>query len=224
MEVLANSSDVNTTGSTFSSVHGHQVNVNYNGPTTVYSFSLFGSGCASHFPRGNLPRLVTDTETQPQRSPLTACRSADPISVIKEAIVLIDHISKSLVDPSDLSNSHCDLQLVLETLRQVLRLAKCAIRAYEDKPLGRSLAYAIASEVEGCCMLLWELHGRIRDTWVLLICTRISSLWRQVLRNQWDGDELASLKRRLYARRNSLGTFMLALNSYAIFLWCITTD
>lgn len=220
MEVLAHSHNANASGSTFTPVRGDQVNHNYNGPTTIYySISLFGSQRASSSsPPGcdSLSRPITDAETAPTTSPFTTLRTAEPFSAFAEATALIEYISKPLVDPTDLSNSHRDLQLVLETLRQILRLAKCAVRAYEDKPLGPSLTKAITPEVERCCVLLWELRNKVHDTWMPLMCTRISNLWRQVFRRQWDGDELASLKRRLYNTRHSLGIFIMALNSYVI--------
>jgi hypothetical protein len=189
MEILAHSHNTNASGATFNSIRGNQTNLNvhYNGPTTIYS--LFGSGSSSHrdyVSHNYISRPLTDAEIPHERIPLTLATShtADPVSVIKEAVVLIDHISTSLIDPTDSSNDDRDLQLVLGPIRQILCIAKHAIKAYEDKPLGQSLANVITPEVERCRMVLWELRDKLHDTWLLLVCTRISGLWRQVFRNQ----------------------------------------
>lgn len=65
-------------------------------------------------------------------------------------------------------------------------------------------------------MILSELHDNVQDGVVRHTSALISKLWRQVIRGQleWDGDELASVKRRLYDSQNSLGMCLMALNTY----------
>ena len=65
--------------------------------------------------------------------------------------------------------------------------------------------------------IMQNLHNKIYETWILLMCTCIGHLWRQVFRGSWDGDELASLKSRLYRIGNSLGMVLMALHSYVLF-------
>ena len=131
--------------------------------------------------------------------------------------MLVDGISMVLNDPTDSSKDHPDLQLLLETLRRTLYLTKRAVKAYKDKPLGQNLVNVVTPEVGQCCMLLWELRDKIYGTWLLLICTRIGHLWRQVFRGSWDGNELASLKSRLRRSGDSLGILLMALGSYVLF-------
>jgi hypothetical protein len=125
---------------------------------------------------------------------------------------------------SDSSNNHRNLQLELKTLRQILRLAKYPIKAYDGEPLGRSLTNAIIPEIERCQVLLSELLSKMQVTWVGLMCTLISSLWRQVFREQWLGDEHASWKRRLNNSQNSLAMIFVALNSYVRFVSQASSD
>lgn len=220
MEILAHSNHPDVRENTFIGIEGNQYNNTYSG--TVYCFSVFGAGPGSRriAPDHSL-RPITDSDTPPQISPsplgndLTtqARHSVDPVSVISTALVLIDSISTSLIDPTDFSKNCHELQPILEALRQSLCLVKRAIKPYKGTPLCRSLASTIIPDVKQCVMLLSELHSKLHKTWASLACTRISNLWRQVFREQWEADELAALKRRLCYNRNSLWRFLLTLNS-----------
>lgn len=214
MDNFAHSHFTDARGSTFSRVDGNQVNHIYHGPVTIYSTS---TSTFSHLPVDNRSQLLADSETPLQRNLQLAHQAVNPLPIIEAAVILIDYLSTSLNDTADSSNTQNDLQSVLVTLRQILCVVHCAIKAYSGKPLGQSLTNAIAPEVAQCRVLLWELRDKIHGTWVGFMCTRISSLWRQAFRIQRDGDELASLKKRLNHSRNLLGMYAMALNSYVSF-------
>ena len=204
---------------TLNRVGGNQTN--YYGSVTIYCGPSSKSAPGHHdF------CLTTVSELPPERILLKIADSTDALSVMNATITLIDQISNSLIDTSDSSNNHRDLERLLDTLRQILRLAKRAIKAYADRPLGQSLTNAIISEVKRCRILLSALLGKIHGTWVGLICTRIGGMWRQVFRSQWSGYEFAYLKRKLEESWKSLGTILLALNSYvslSIVHFCLLT-
>src|SRR6202020_597586 len=117
--------------------------------------------------------------------------SDDAVSIISRAVLLVDQIlSNSLIGPIDSTNNHRDLEHMLKRLRQILCIVNRAIELYDNR---QSLTYAITQEVGKCRVLLSELRDRVHGTWVGLMCTRISDVWRQVFRERWDGDELGSL-------------------------------
>lgn len=225
-EFFPDASNTNASGSNFSSINGDQNNINvtnvYHGPT--FQLILPGSRysyLSHHRPRdfSNPSRLIIDSNVSSKAKPSTDLNLyADPALVIKEAIFLIDEIS-GLINIPDSSGSPDGLKLMLNTLRRILNLAESAIKAYKDRPLGRCLTKAIIPEVQRCRQLLSELLFKLHGTWIGLICTHISSVWRQVFREQWDGDELASLKKMSRGSQDSLGMFIMALNSYVSFAY-----
>lgn len=156
----------------------------------------------------NLSLLTTYSKILPERR--TVYRPGHVGSLTKHAIFLVNQISGALGSPTDSSNNYLDL----ERLRITLQLVGCAIELYGNRPFGRSLTNAITPEVLLCEELLLELHGRVHGTWVALVCTRISDVWRLVFRGQLVGDEFASLKRRLRDNRKSFENVLKALNLY----------
>ena len=196
-------SRIDARASVFNIVGGNQIN-NYNCGTIYHH----------HLPRNDLPLLGTDTNTLLQQSLLTNRRSADAIFSIDGAVLLINHISNSLIDHMDSSYHDRERELTLKTLRQILRLVKHAIKLYSNRPLGPSLIHAITPEVQRCRAILSEMLDKVHGTWVGLVCTRISEVWCKVFRERWVGDEFASLKRRLCDSQNSLQMVLTLLNSY----------
>lgn len=205
----------NASGSTFNSVGGNQINNYYN--STILNYCSSFSGC--NLP-GPLLQFTASSGTRIQRSRTTDCSTdSNAVFFIGIADRLISHISNSLVGRTDSLNLH-GMERLLEGLQQILFLTGRAIFVYHDSPLGQSLANAITPEVERCCVLLSELLNKVRDTRVGLIYTRISAVWHQVFGTQWD--ELASFKRGLYRNWSALGTFLMALNSYVLFMLVVS--
>lgn len=230
MSILTHSRDVDASHANISFATRDQTN--YSGPTTnnsyFLSFSLFG-------PVNHIYRASQDSESSPYDNdfqaaesdalhpnkpdprPHTTYQPTDCYVAIREAYVFIDRILAALGDPTDSLNYSYDLYSMLKTFRQIFCLTKYAVKAYKDTPLGHSLANVITPEVRYCCALLSELHDRIHDSWIPLVCTRIGHLWRHIFRRSWEGDELASLKSRLRHSEHSLGAFLIALKSYVLF-------
>lgn len=222
MPILAQAHGTHASG-TFNCVGGNQTNttcVNNNGPT--FQFILFGGGSLgspSHNRRREFNKPSSRHKVPHQINTPAHHGSADPTFIIRDAVCLLNEILEQLVDPADSSPSPYELKLMLEQLRQILHLAEYAVKVYNDSPLGPSLTNAIIPEVDRCKEILLELLLKLSDTWISLICTRISGIWRHIFRKQWEGDELASLKTRLQKSRNSLGMFIMALNWYVPFIY-----
>jgi len=161
MEILVGSHNTDARGANFSHIGGSQIiNNNYSGP--VYFISLFGSCCASQYlPLSNRSGVIVHSKI-PQQSTHQKHHSTD--TLIRVAIGLIDQISILQINLTDSLNNNQEFQLLLESLLQMLHLAKCTIKFYEDKLLGQSLTNAINPEVEQCCMLLWELCDEVHNT------------------------------------------------------------
>ena len=184
--------------------------------------AVFGSGqlqVPHHLPcnfSNDLSRPASDPEILSQRSlkhPITAYHPSEAVSTVETAAGLIVQITNLLTDSS---NNCRALAFESKSLHQTLTLAGLAIREYGNRPLGQGLANTFAPEVERCRVVLLELLDRINGTRRGLAFTSISNLWRPVFGSRWDGNELASLKKKLCHIRRSLGGLLMALNSYVL--------
>jgi len=224
MPIFNHANNADASGSNF--YDGHTIINNY---SSVVHFSLFSLGPMSRRSCNSTPNpshITCDVDVAAEECvsiKTSRYHYSNTALNIDVAIAATVQITSLLVDSRNSSNSHHTLKLELESLYQILDLTKGAIREYEDRPLGQSLVNTIAPEVERCHVLLLALLAKVNDTWVGLILTSISHLWRLVWRRQWDGDELASLKRRLSRSRNSLGGFLMALNSYVSLRLCLSS-
>lgn len=201
--VFHNCRNIDTRESTFISIGGDQINHYYCASGVVHNSP---SGC--NLSSNNISLLTTHSKIPPERR--TVYYSGRAVSLTTHAIFLVNQISNTLSNLTDSSNNYLDL----EHLRITLQLVGRAIELYHNRPFGRSLTNAITPEVWLCEELLQELHGRVHGTWVGLLCTRISDVWRLVFRGQWVGDEFASLKRRLRDNRKSFENVLTVLNLY----------
>jgi hypothetical protein len=145
-------------------------------------------------------------------------QSSHSISTIDSTVNLIIQITNRLIDHTDSSNNHRDLQFQLKFLHQTLMLTRLAIQEYDGRQLGQSLANTITPEVVRCFIVLQEMLGSVIATCQGLSLTNIGYLWRPVWRRRWDGEELAVLRDKLSSRRESLGEFLVALHSYILFV------
>ena len=209
--------------STFNDVGRDQIQNNtiINHQTIHVHLSASGSGQTLQHLRNisnDLPRLTPNFDTLSQGNVLsTTYQTVSAVETVVGLIVQITH----LMDRSNDGNNHRDMELELNSLQQTLTLAKLAIQAYGDRPLGQSLANTITPQVERCRVVLLELLDGVNSTRQGLFFTSIRNLWHPVWRKRWDGDEVASLRMKMHGIRMLLGGFLMALNSYAFtFLQC----
>ena len=116
------------------------------------------------------------------------------------------------MDP-DSSDLYRDLKLELKSLQEIITLTGLAIQAYEYTPLGRGLANVVDQAAEGRRVILQELFDTISGYRQGLNPMDIRYFWRQVWWSGYEVDELASLRVKLSACRNSLLQCLKALNS-----------
>lgn len=177
------------------------------------SIHFWSSGQPSHWehpsdnPGDN--KLCPDLCTSHQGSiPVT---TDDCIFVTKRAMAIIIQII-NILDNRDIFQA---LRLELESSAKILDLIKRAIKEYEDKPLGQSLANTITPEVERCCSALQVLLAKVKGILAASISPGIGFLrWALGMESNGDVNDLAMVTRRLTDSRNFLGRFLLALNSY----------
>jgi hypothetical protein len=150
---------------------------------------------------------------------VATCYFVNAGTALITAIDLIVQITGLLVHRRDSSNIHPSLVLELKSLHQTLTLIGLAIKEYNNRPLGRSLANTITPEVERSCIILQELLNKISGAWQSLKFTSIGNLWRRVWWSRWDGDEMGSFRQKLCDTRNSLDGFLLALHSYVFLVF-----
>ena len=196
--------------STFCAVGRDHITINQ------ISFSLFGSRHTPvHFPLSSGPPQPTShpKASPPRGSLVTTYQSSDIGAVLDTASSLAVRITKLLVDHRASSNNDRDLELELKSLLQALTLTGLAVQEYADRPLGQSLARTITPEAKRCCMVLQELFDKLNSTWPHLSSTSFSGLWCHIWQRQWDGNELASLRKELFYRRKSLEGALMALHS-----------
>ena len=210
--------------STFNDVGRDQIQNNtiINHQTIHVHLSASGSGQTLqhlHNISNDLPRLTPNFDTLSQGNVLSTMYQT--VSAVETVVGLIIQITHLLMDRRNARNNHRDMELELNSLQETLTLAKLAIQAYGDRPLGRSLANTITPQVERCRVVLLQLLDGVNSTRQGLFFTSIRDLWRPVWRKRWDGDELASLRMKMCRIRMSLGGVLMVLNSYTFtFLQC----
>lgn len=217
MDVLNYSRNAKVNRSTFNNVGGNQVTININN----YSlFSLSGSSQTSHrLLRNDILLPTPGPEAPSQRLGDPNLSTTDVILVVETATDLIIQIFDMLIDHRNSLDNHRELRLELNLLQKTLTLTGLAIRAYDDRPLGHSLAVAITPEVVQCRIALLQLFDAANNTSRGLSYTSINSLWRQVFRSRWVDEELALLRGKLCRIQRLLGGLLLALNSYVLLVF-----
>jgi hypothetical protein len=120
--------------------------------------------------------------------------SFDALSVIGTAVGLIAQLTDGLIRRGDPSNNQ------LRSLNQTLTQLEFAIKVYNGRPLGQSLANTITPEVKQCVVVMLEWLEMVKDP------------WRLFRRKTLDEHEVA-LKRDLSYRQTSLDGLLIALDS-----------
>jgi hypothetical protein len=200
-------------GSTSNDVGHDQLNFN-NFNIVIHNISHSPPGSVHHH------RLQTSgTGTIPQDILIPKRHLSSIVSTTDFAVRLIVNIVHLLHVESADECRHWEREL--KALCQSLNLTRLAIQAYEYTSLGQNLAKTIFPEVERCCGVLREILDKIIHYRESLKSTKISGLWRQVLRSRWDVNELASLGMGLSDCREPLDRFLMALNSYVCFTYLL---
>lgn len=132
----------------------------------------------------------------------SACDLAS--NLIVEVVRLLKDLTKFSVDYQYLH------VVLLQPLHRTLFLAGLAVRAFKDTPLGPNLDIAVASEAEQCQAILQKMVDNITCYRRILYSTPIRDLWPPFL---WSASKVHALAWTLSARRESLGLFLVALNS-----------
>lgn len=145
-----------------------------------------------------------------------AYRLPEGILAIDITTRLIIQISQLLTEKSQTADTHDaqELKRELKVLYDSLVCSALAIQVYDQRPLGQSLINTITPEVYRCREALKELLDKVNGTRHGLGQTVIEGFWQPVWWSGWDEDELKLLKKKLYTRRASIQTFLIALNSY----------
>jgi hypothetical protein len=171
------------------------------------------------------PRIAVDTANttssficSPEFLPgsLVAYSSPNALALISAAVGSIDQITELLMDNRQSSSGHRDLALELESLQRSLTLTRLAIQRYDNTPLGRSLANTIIPEVLKCFLVLQDLFNNVDGTWLDFNITTVGGLCRRIWWDLWDGDQFASLRKKLCHSRQSLQALLMALRSYVL--------
>jgi hypothetical protein len=162
-----------------------------------------------------LPLSISGLDTlSPKGAVVPVCYSSTAASGVDAAANLVVQLVRLLINRGASPETYRDLKRDLESLHQTLVLTRLAIQVYQYTPLGQSLARTVSPEAEKCRVMLQEVLDGTQSCRLGLDPTSISALWRQVWWRGWDGTELASLRMKLSACRESLGRFLIALNSY----------
>jgi hypothetical protein len=184
-------------------VHGNQyiqptiVNIPPTAPPEAYR-NMWDSH-HHNFPQQPLPPFTVVTESHYDHS---TCDVAS--NLITEIQQLLDDLRKFSVDYRYLQ------QLLLQPLHQTLFLTGLAVQAYENTPLGPNLSAGTNREVDKCSVILRDILDGINNYRQFLYSKTTPLLPSQVL---WRGSEVHKLTWKLSARQNTLGEFLVALNS-----------
>ena len=177
---------------------------------------LFGSTRSRQVQDRASSRPISHPEALLQRSPVATYRRSNAGAILDTASGLIEQITGLLINCRDPSNGHRALELELKSLHQTLTLTRFAIQQYDNKPLGRSMANSVASEVGRCCIILQKLLDHVNGTCLGLKSTIINNLWWRVWWGRWNGDEFVWLRTNLSTSQQSLVGFLMALHSYVV--------
>jgi hypothetical protein len=159
-------------------------------------------------PRTVLSLPNSSPGTLSQENALVSNSFSGASAVIGQAAQLILSIGRSLTQMlPESSDYYLDLKQQLDSLHQILTLTEFAVQAYENTPLGHSLATAINQEVELCDVVLQELFETVNGY------RQGFSVWHSWSRILWRGSEIASLTPRLSARQQALEGCLKALDS-----------
>ena len=159
----------------------------------------------------NLSLPVGNAESLLPRN-LMVYSSSAAVAIVHSATSLVDTVTELLMDYRQSSSGYWDLALELESLQKTLILCRLIIHKYNDKPLGQSLIDAITPEVLACFLVLQELINSV-DTCVDFSFTSIGGWCRQIWWTMFDGDEFASVRKRLCRSRQLLQGLLMALHS-----------
>jgi hypothetical protein len=202
---------VDASGSTFYDIAGDQ----------ILNFQLIVSGSNANDILHQLPRPIADALRSPisgpgdliqRRSRVIAYFSQSNCGLGDDIPRLITKIL-ALLDHGNVSCSYRGLKTELEALQYTLTLTSLGIKAFENTELGQSLARAVIPELLRCVKILQELFHAIDAYRQGLWGTWIRSFWHVVWRNGCDVDDLDTWRNKLFACRNALGTFVMALHS-----------
>lgn len=212
MSFFGGSSNIDASRGIFNNVAGSQIsNTAYHIHYGLFILQFFSAPSAPA-PRSDNLSLPIPVPAVPSTNTLVAIpHSSAAVDVIEATVGLTAKLTELLINRRVPSNSHLVPELKL--LQQLLILNRLAIQAYDDRPLGQSLANAINPAVRQChAILLQEVLSRASTTWLSSIS--INDGWGSIWWNRLDEDELASLKRRLCLTRRPLGEMLLALSSW----------
>lgn len=214
--VFDHARNTNANGGTFNDVHGdHIVNVNNSTSICFLSIKQRSPRCSPCNP--TRPICGPKSLSQLQKLPIKSHQSSEANSTMDKALGFITRIETLIFDGHRCSNG---LKSELKSLCQSLMLTKNAIRVYDGRPLGQSLAYTVTLEVERCCTTLQKLLVNVRSTLQGLNPTRISRFWSLVWWSRWNDDDMVTLRMDLSCTRNLLDGFLLALHSYVLPDFC----
>jgi len=200
--------------------------VHFDNRTVHLNLTLSGSEAIGHVLRDlnvsdRLPSSISGLDTLSQKKAVVpVCYSSTAASGVDAAAGLIVKIVQLLLNRGAFPETYRDLKHDLESLHQMLLLTGLAIQVYQYTSLGESLAKTISPEVEHCRVMLQEVLDDTQSCRLGLNPTSISGLWRQVWWRGWDATELASVRTKLSACQDTLGRFLIALNSYVLPFCC----
>ena len=166
MSFFGGFSNINASRGIFNNVAGSQIsNTVYHIHYGLFILQFFSvpSAPAPHTDNLSLPIPVPAV---PSTNTLVAIpHSSAPVDVIEATISLTAKLTELLINHRGPSNSHLVPELKL--LQQLLILNRLAIQAYDNRPLGQSLANVINLAMCQChAILLHEVLGRASTTWL----------------------------------------------------------
>lgn len=121
-------------------------------------------------------------------------------------------ISQALYGKRGSSNECQALMSEVGSLYEALISSRDAVKLYKSSPLGQSLSTKIFREVDQCHLLMWLFLDNMDGYRKPLLSTVIGELWHKVWWNVWETDELAALRTKLSARRETLNILSNSLN------------
>jgi hypothetical protein len=222
--MFSQSTHTNASRSVFSSAGHDQHNYHYH--TTVLNITVSGLTteqtqdvlCKKNWKQLS-PSDCPEISPPEQSLILSDSESFHDVYASGVAVDLITEILRLLADSVESSGSvqYRELKLVLDSLLQTLVFTRLAIQVYECTPLGPRLRNNIDPTAKTCCSVLQDIVDKINRRRKGLKSTPISSIWGLVW---WSGaaDEMSPMIPKLSACQESLGMFLVALNSYVYML------
>ena len=200
-----------TINSTFTTIGGDQVD------SRSYTIHIHASTSGT-----SLPHLI---QTAVNSSNLVGGSDGLPVQIqnhhqqamvaTDNALALIISIVHLLrVNHTDSDRTFQDMERSLKLLCDTISATQVALQLFEFTPLGRNLSMTIKATVVDCCENLQKMLDKLENYRSSFSYTAVRSLWRTILWNGHEFDELYAINSKLSKTKAELSKIIAAINSY----------